>query len=266
MRKLCLIGVFFTLVHCGGVSHFEGEKESSGNTGGLAAGVAGSGEAAGNAAAAAAGISAAGGEGGSAGYGASAAAAGASAAGHGASGTAGSGAGSGPAGNGGSGVTAGAPGQCGAGPSSPVTRPTTCPLHGTSSSSAEGGAASCSTDADCQPGLSGAHCLNGACGLDECLTDSDCPDGQACACGTQVGLTIPSNSCISAGCRVDADCADGACSVSSAGYCHRVDGVYCHTSSDTCQSDADCCGSTPVCAYQSTLGHWACQAYPVCAG
>jgi hypothetical protein len=43
-------------------------------------------------------------------------------------------------------------------------------------------------------------------------------------------------------------------------------GYYCHGPADDCQSDTDCCGSTPACRYQPALGHWACQAVVVCNG
>jgi hypothetical protein len=43
-------------------------------------------------------------------------------------------------------------------------------------------------------------------------------------------------------------------------------GFFCHSAEDTCNTDSDCCSSTPACRFQSELGHWACQAVMVCNG
>ena len=64
------------------------------------------------------------------------------------------------------------------------------------------------------------------------------------------------------GCRVDSECGPGGLCSASPGSGYGVQGFYCHTA-DTCLTDCDCGGSACnplVCAYQSSLGHWACQA------
>ena len=141
------------------------------------------------------------------------------------------------------------------------------------------GGGSCATDADCTAGQNG-RCDGGgivvcACTYDQCNHDGDCGSGQACACRVTV-RSAPTgsgpNSCVPANCRTDADCGPGGfCSPSyTADYCQSyVDGYYCHTASDECGTNADCVadeGGYAVCAYQPTLGHWACVLGPVCAG
>jgi hypothetical protein len=140
------------------------------------------------------------------------------------------------------------------------------------------GSGSCSVDADCTAGPNG-RCYGGgivlcSCSYEDCKSDSDCSAGQDCACH----LTLrgaPSgggpNTCVPANCRSDADCASGFCSPSyKADYCESyVDGYYCHTPDDECGVNADCVADAAeyaVCAYDSTLGHWACIAGPFCAG
>lgn len=166
------------------------------------------------------------------------------------------------------GAAGGSSAQCAPARSAPIMRPASCPSNAALESTSAAGAAFCAVDADCQAdGAGNEHCLNYRCGPDECLSDNDCPDGQACACATHHGLVGVVNTCFPAGCRVGSDCGDtGACSVSVAGYCHSVTAIECHTRQDECNSDTDCCGSTPVCGYQPALGHWACQALPVCSG
>lgn len=161
-------------------------------------------------------------------------------------------------------------GQCGGGHPAPVGRPAAaeCLGHSTGvlSTSVEA-PVSCNTDADCgDPTLVGAHqCLKGTCLYDQCLSDTDCAANEVCVC--QEMLRWSSNRCIAMQCRVDADCgANGTCSPSFTDACGRLAGYYCHSADDTCSTDADCCGSTARCGYQPELGHWACQASPVCNG
>ena len=154
----------------------------------------------------------------------------------------------------------------------PIGRPElgTCPASQIDPDDANGGSLACSDDADCDNAGFGlnTHCLNGQCG-DECLTDSDCPNGQACGCAAQFrGNAIHTNACVLTGCRVDADCGpSGVCSDSESPHgCGGLNGYYCHAATDTCSTDADCAGNSSICAYQATLGHWACQAKAVCTG
>ncbi len=163
-------------------------------------------------------------------------------------------------------ASAGASNSCGGSHSMPVGRPT-APACAPTPAGTTTVARTCSADGDCaDAGLS--HCLAGKCGLDQCLIDSDCASGQACRCSNQVrGDALLGNSCVPTGCRVDADCGpSGSCSPDSSGYCGSVDGYQCHSAADTCNSDTDCCGSTPRCGYQPALGHWACAAIVVCSG
>ena len=108
-------------------------------------------------------------------------------------------------------------------------------------------------------------------GTDQCLTDGDCPSGMACVCSNDFrGPGVPSNLCLTAQCRVDADCGlSYACSPSSTSTCGSgVSGLFCHTSRDTCTTNADCCSesSTGACVYQPTLGFFACQGPILCTG
>jgi hypothetical protein len=131
----------------------------------------------------------------------------------------------------------------------------------------DGGATTCTVDTDCTPPF---HCLGNRCGPDQCLTDGDCPNGTACGCSDAFrGNAMHTNLCISATCRVDADCGPsgvGVCSGMTGGACGGLSGFICRSAADTCHADADCCSAAPSCQYQPTLGHWACQAISVCNG
>lgn len=174
-------------------------------------------------------------------------------------------------------------GSSGAHPSGTVSVPTehrpspmACAPAPASSSACQGGAA-CAVDADCTAHPNG-RCIGGgivlcACAYDDCNSDGDCSSGQDCAC--HVTLREASgrgpNTCVPANCRSDADCASGFCSPSyTADYCQSyVDGYYCHTPHDECGVNADCIAGVAgyaVCAYQPSLGHWACVGGPFCAG
>ncbi|HYQ43481.1 MAG TPA: hypothetical protein VER11_15980 [Polyangiaceae bacterium] len=196
----------------------------------------------------------------------------AAAAGGGADMVAGGGSGAETAGSSGSGSVSGSAGQgtaeCGEARSTPVGRPQAlaCPATGGEDiGDAGAGPIACQVDTDCP---NAGSCLHGVCSDDRCLVDADCPSGSACRCGEQlIGNVDRRNTCVTVQCRVDSDCGDnGVCSPSFNGYCGNLLGYYCRSSADTCNSDADCCDPDTVCEYQATLGHFACQAYVVCAG
>jgi hypothetical protein len=108
------------------------------------------------------------------------------------------------------------------------------------------------------------------CTFDACSADSDCPSAQTCACHGSAYTGGVGNTCVPGNCRVDADCGvNGYCSPSPAMGCFGVAGYYCHTAKDQCESDSDCPpadggASSPVCAYSTTNGTWACQYNPDC--
>jgi hypothetical protein len=164
--------------------------------------------------------------------------------------------------------SAGSPSACGGARSAPVGRPTASACPVTSPNTPNASPHACVTDSDCADAGALPRCLSGTCGFDQCLVDSDCPSGQACGCSDQQGGNIiHTNSCVPAGCRVDADCGtNGTCSPDASARCGSLSGYQCHAAADTCNSDADCCGSTPRCGYQPELGHWACAAIAVCNG
>jgi hypothetical protein len=103
-------------------------------------------------------------------------------------------------------------------------------------------------------------CAGGTCDFDACVSDSDCPAGTACICMSDTHA--PGNQCLPSQCRVDADCgAGGLCSPSGseAGPFYGVQGRYCRTAGDTCQTDSDCnAQGAGTCVYQPEVGHWAC--------
>ena len=175
--------------------------------------------------------------------------------------------GGGPIGSSGS-DSAGSPSACGGSPSLPVGRPKAPSCAATPVDTPGPSAHACTVDGDCADAGADARCLGSKCGFDQCLVDSDCPSGQACRCSNQLrGNVFAGNSCVPTGCRVDADCRpNGTCSPDTSGRCGSLSGYQCHSASDTCNSDADCCGSTPRCGYQPELGHWACSAVILCNG
>ena len=136
----------------------------------------------------------------------------------------------------------------------------------------DAGVVACTTDADCGDGgavggvITASHCLQGQCSPDDCLSDSDCPNNQACSCSpaTRGYAGSTANRCIPGNCKTDADCAPGSyCSPSDdeGGPFYGTHGYYCHSCADACTDDTDCsntCFGTPWCAYDTTVGHWAC--------
>jgi hypothetical protein len=144
----------------------------------------------------------------------------------------------------------------------------------------------CMTDADCQMGDGFGSLLMGkcimtsdggtTCDFNACATDADCPDPtNVCSCqGLSGGEGRFGSLCITANCHTDADCGPmGYCSPSvdfGCGSFFGTQGYYCHTCADTCVEDTDCPpdpmqGPDPHCAYDPTVGHWACG-YGLCAG
>jgi hypothetical protein len=131
-------------------------------------------------------------------------------------------------------------------------------------------AVACLTDTDCNDaGPLQTACAHGRCAADGCFTDTDCPQGLACECAIQFqGDGIYANRCVTPLCYGDADCGEGGvCSPAApTTECGGVAGSYCHRAADTCTTNADCCGDTPVCTFDPTQGHWACVAIQTCSG
>jgi hypothetical protein len=140
----------------------------------------------------------------------------------------------------------------------------------------------CNTDAECNatsPGTAPTNfCRHGLCGPDQCNVDDDCGTNGVCSCiGSTYGYAHVSagNVCVAADCRVDADCGPGGwCSPTVSSECgsfYGVQGYYCHRPGDACVNDGDCpaaAGSpsiTPYCAYDTSVGRWACG-NSLCAG
>jgi hypothetical protein len=133
---------------------------------------------------------------------------------------------------------------------------------------------SCTTDRDCSDGGSGGtpgsfaaslRCVHGQCSASNCMSNDDCANGGVCSCeGSTFGYGHSSfgNACVPSNCRSDGDCGP-------AGYCsptlmggpfYGTQGYYCHSCSDECTNDSDCGqGSCSYCAYDLTVGHWACS-------
>jgi hypothetical protein len=120
-----------------------------------------------------------------------------------------------------------------------------------------------------------AGVFNQPCGKG-CTTNADCASDATCACAGTVRAwagVSEGNVCIPSNCRTDADCGSGYCSPTVSSDCgsfYGTAGFYCHTCDDTCENDSDCAAQTTnspsgYCAYDSTVGHWACG-YSFCAG
>src|SRR5262249_38613105 len=134
-------------------------------------------------------------------------------------------------------------------------------------------------DTDCaQPaGPIGKCGTDKLCTYDACTTDADCaPSAEVCSCkGQSFGYAHASlgNVCVQGNCHTDADCGAGLfCSPtvdSGCGSFYGVTGFYCHGCQDTCVDDSDCpaTANSPAgyCAYDPSVGHWACG-YGFCAG
>jgi hypothetical protein len=137
---------------------------------------------------------------------------------------------------------------------------------------ADGGFASCTSDADCafDGGLAAfSTCLHGSCTFDHCLTDADCSPTEVCACSSDYyggNTAFHGNVCVPANCHVDGDCGPVQYCSPSRGRCGSFLGFYCHTSKDSCvDATKDCgtCGNS--CVYAPTAGAFVCGSV-VCNG
>ncbi len=96
---------------------------------------------------------------------------------------------------------------------------------------ADGGFASCSSNADCASDGSTAAfstCLHGSCTFDHCLTDADCGSNEVCACSSDYyggNAAFHGNVCVPGNCHVDSDCGAGGYCSPSRGYLRHVPGL-----------------------------------------
>jgi hypothetical protein len=157
-------------------------------------------------------------------------------------------------------------------PAKHVAEPFGCAITGYP---ADAAAMSCTRASDCSdgsgpmvPGVGtvGWTCLGGQCTLSDCASNRDCTDAGICSCqGSTFGYAGSSygNVCVRADCRSDSDCGPGRyCSPTlMGGPFYGIQGYYCHTCSDECTNDSDCGdgGGCSYCAYDPTVGHWACS-------
>ncbi len=152
---------------------------------------------------------------------------------------------------------------------------TTCPLTQPLPTSADGGAFTCDSAADCAgdatPAYEGLSCLNHQCADDECLSDSDCGAGTVCLCSADAGGgdVRHLNACVPAACAVDSDCGPNEYCSPNRTYCGEVTGYYCHGVHDTCvDPTTDCAclsGEGKACIYAPQVGYWVCG-QSVCLG
>jgi hypothetical protein len=150
-----------------------------------------------------------------------------------------------------------------------VAQPSACTM--VAGYPADAAPTSCTSDTQCSdggPALGGSpssHCLHGECSTSACTMDDDCGDGGVCSCqGSTFGYAHTSfgNVCVPGNCRSDADCGPGSyCSPTlSGGPFYGIQGYYCHSCNDECTNDSDCGdGGCSYCAYDRTVGHWACS-------
>ena len=137
---------------------------------------------------------------------------------------------------------------------------------------ADGGVASCSSNADCaSDGSSAAFstCLHGSCTIDQCLTDGDCGSSEVCACSSDyyggVGA-FHGNVCVPGNCHVDRDCGAGGYCSPSRGHCGSFQGFYCHTPKDSCLDGTKDCGTCGnQCVYAPTTATFICGSV-ICGG
>jgi hypothetical protein len=123
----------------------------------------------------------------------------------------------------------------------------------------------CTTDADCQGDAGNPlwNCVEHGCGWDACLADADCLASQVCVCESQIpsGKGKPGNSCVSASCHVDSDCAGGGYCAPSRGACGNVLEYDCTSAADTCvtpQTDCSSCSGF-ACVYDPMVAHFVCS-------
>ena len=190
-------------------------------------------------------------------------------------------AGAGAGGSPGAGTTgAGTGGTIGAGTGGVSGCPTHAPKYHRAEATSCGPSmpqTACKTDADCAivgptGGIVPKCTAAGVCDDDECIMDADCTSGgnSVCECKDDPsgGGSSNGNVCLPGNCQTDADCAAGYCSPTVSADCgtfYGTVGFYCHTCEDTCLDDSDCTGSYYYCAFDPTVGHWACGE-AVCAG
>lgn len=127
----------------------------------------------------------------------------------------------------------------------------------------------CEGPDDCTEGENG-RCVTSMIGLicdyDECFEDTDCDGDEVCLCdGSLFGA---GNVCVSANCRVNADCASGSCAPSFGCLLGAApEGWYCRTPSDACSRDEDCMEPGRLggrCAYNRAEARWMCE-FGICA-
>jgi len=97
---------------------------------------------------------------------------------------------------------------------------------------------------------------------DDCIADTDCGPDAVCSCQTPIaaGEACPSgvplvagNVCITANCRLDADCSSGVCQAEY--QCGGVTGYYCRTADDDCvPTDASTSYAGNGCLFRA--GRW----------
>ncbi|HEY2901885.1 MAG TPA: hypothetical protein VGL59_14980 [Polyangia bacterium] len=127
-----------------------------------------------------------------------------------------------------------------------VTCPNLLPRTQMAHPASPGTVENCKSDADCTAKAHG-YCdySSGFTGSSwfcdyGCLTDQDCGAGFVCQCGDPVGACMPTN-----GCTSDADCTPGKLCAEASGDISQPGGtcalrLACQTSSDQCQTRADC--------------------------
>jgi hypothetical protein len=122
----------------------------------------------------------------------------------------------------------------------------------------------CTRVEDCQAGAY-PQCVQDSGQLGEfcrcdygCQTDADCQPDQVCVCSGAFSDGSRSR-CVSARCRVDADCESNTCGLSS--YfdgCQRREVLACRSAGDACRTDADC-DDGRTCAYDPHDDRWDCR-------
>jgi hypothetical protein len=126
-------------------------------------------------------------------------------------------------------------------------------------------AGACVLDSDCT-GRERGTCLDdwdqGCFCSYACNTDADCRTNELCLCPAGIRLGEDEelhlnwqNECVPAACRTATDCGGKGC-VMSPSCCGDVEGFYCKTERDECNSDADCDHSH--CTYDVKRALWAC--------
>lgn len=128
----------------------------------------------------------------------------------------------------------------------------------------------CADDAPCLAAPLVPYCAGipmepyNQCAVDQCAQDADCAPGQICSVAGTLGHQI--RACVSAGCKVDADCdasPGGVCAPIADPCCGTFAGLSC-VYSGGCRSNADC---DPTSFCQISGASATCQSgSPVCPG